>query len=117
MALFSATLVFLLFSSGLYLVMRKHIYEVLLGVTLLGHGANVFLMSQSGWLLESQPPILTNGGTDGTVYADPLPQALILTAIVIGFSVTAFLVVLVLRGYEETETVEVGEQGRGEDES
>lgn len=116
MATFSALMVFLLFSAGLYLVMRKHIYEVLLGVVLLGHGVHVFMISQSGWTLESQPPILTNEAAGAAGYADPLPQALILTAIVIGFSVTAYLIVLVLRGYEETETVEVGEQGRQEGE-
>jgi multisubunit Na+/H+ antiporter MnhC subunit len=100
MAIFTAIMVFLLFSSGAYLVMRRNIFEVLLGVTLLSHGVNVFLISMGGWTRESQPPILKNGGD--IVYADALPQALILTAIVIGFAIVAYLVVLVLRGYEET---------------
>lgn len=115
MALFTSILVFLLFSSGLYLLMRKHIYEVLLGVILLGHGVNLFMLAMSGWSEESEPPILINGGE--VVYADALPQALILTAIVIGFAVSAFMVVLVLRGYEVTGTVEVGEKGREEGEA
>ncbi|MCC5876603.1 MAG: Na+/H+ antiporter subunit C [Candidatus Sumerlaeia bacterium] len=115
MALFTSILVFLLVASGLYLVMRRHIYEVLLGVILLGHGVNVFMIAMGGWSDETKPPILING--EATAYADALPQALILTAIVIGFAVTAFMVVLILRGYEVTGTVEVGEQGREEGEA
>lgn len=116
MAVFSSALVFLLFASGLYLMMKRHLFEVLLGLNLVSHGTNLLLVSLSGWRPETLPPILASGTQDVSRHVDPIPQALILTAIVIAFGVTAFLVVLAMRGFEEAGTVEVGELARGEDE-
>jgi multicomponent K+:H+ antiporter subunit C len=82
-----------LVSCGVYLVLRARIFPVILGVMLLGYAANLFLLAM-GRLSVTTPPIITEGA-DG--YADPLPQALVLTAIVIGFGMTAFLVVLALK--------------------
>lgn len=91
---------------GIYLMLRGRSFPVVLGLTLIGYAVNVFIFSM-GRLWSGAPPILTG---DGAV-ADPLPQALVLTAIVIGFATTAlFLIVLLAsRGLSGTDHVD-GEQ-------
>lgn len=84
-----------LFASGIYLMLRARTFPVVLGLTLLSHAVNLFLFA-SGRLMINAPPIV-DGAAGG--YTDPLPQALVLTAIVISFGMTAFLVVLALRNY------------------
>jgi multicomponent K+:H+ antiporter subunit C len=83
---------------GVYLILRARTFPVVLGLTFLSYAVNVFLFAM-GRLVVGQPPILRAGAT---AYTDPLPQALVLTAIVISFGMTALLVVLALRGYLET---------------
>ncbi|MDA9003949.1 Na+/H+ antiporter subunit C [bacterium] len=78
---------------GIYLLLRGRTFAVVMGVIMLSYAVNLFLFS-SGRLTINKPAIL---GT-GTSYADPLPQALVLTAIVIGFAMTAFVVILAIRG-------------------
>ena len=84
-------------SAGVYLILRRRSFPVILGLTLLSYAVNVFLLSM-GRLAINQPPITEQGAQ---AYADPLPQALVLTAIVISFGMTALIVVLALRGYLE----------------
>ena len=98
-------------ASGVYLMLRRHTFPVILGLTLLSYAVNVFIFVM-GRLSINQPPII---GTGVTQYPDPLPQALVLTAIVISFGMTALIVVLALRGYLETGTdsVEDAEQDAG----
>lgn len=92
----------LLFGCGCYLVMRRNIVRVLLGIMLFGQTANLLIFTSPG-LTPDKPPIIPEGETTLTgAYADPLPQALVLTAIVIGFAVVAFALALVLRAYEKT---------------
>ena len=79
-------------AGGVYLLLRARTFPVVLGLTMLSYGVNLFLFA-SGRLATGSQPIL--GTADQ--YADPLPQALVLTAIVIGFAMTAFVVVLSLR--------------------
>lgn len=93
MAALIAALTGVLFASGVYLTLARRTFSVVLGLTLIAYGTNLFLLA-SGGLGELAPPILVDG-TEG--YADPLPQALVLTAIVIGLGMTAFLIVLALR--------------------
>ncbi|SLN26874.1 Na+/H+ antiporter subunit C [Pseudooctadecabacter jejudonensis] len=81
-------------AAGLYLVMRLRTFPVILGISLLTYAVNVFLFA-SGRLTVGAPPILT----DAEVYADPLPQALVLTAIVISFGMTAVVVMISLGAY------------------
>lgn len=88
-----ATAIGVLVAAGVFLILRGRTFPVILGLSLLSYGVNLFLVTM-GRLRGGVPPILTTGGAD---YADPLPQALVLTAIVIGFGMTAFLVVLALR--------------------
>lgn len=85
-------------SAGVYLMLRRHTFPVVLGLTLLSYAVNVFIFAM-GRLAIHQPPILDKAMTN---YADPLPQALVLTAIVISFGMTALIVVLALRGFLET---------------
>ncbi|AKO53271.1 NADH-ubiquinone oxidoreductase subunit 4L [Marinobacter psychrophilus] len=79
-------------AGGVYLLLRARTFPVVLGLTMLSYGVNLFLFA-SGRLATGSQPVL---GT-AAQYADPLPQALVLTAIVIGFAMTAFVVVLSLR--------------------
>lgn len=93
-----------LYAAGLYLVMRRSIVKLVLGLALLGHAANLLIFTV-GRLSRDGAPIIPPG-TERLVppHADPVPQALVLTAIVIGFGVQAFALVLVKRAYRETGT-------------
>lgn len=81
---------------GIYLVLRGRTFPVIMGLTLLSHGVNLFLFA-SGRLALAAPAVIGESA-DPT---DPLPQALVLTAIVISFAMTAFVVVLALRAAVE----------------
>lgn len=121
MELVFALVIGALTASGVYLLLRARTFPVVVGLTLLSYGVNLFLFS-SGRLATGSQPIIGSTGS----YADPLPQALVLTAIVIGFAMTAFVVVLSLRnladndddhvdgyqGVEEPEP-ELNEEGNG----
>jgi multicomponent K+:H+ antiporter subunit C len=85
---------------GVYLMFRRRTFPVVIGLTFLSYAVNVFLFAM-GRLTIDQPPIIQKGVTE---YTDPLPQALVLTAIVISFGMTALIVVLSLRGFLETGT-------------
>lgn len=89
-----AVCVGVLTSCGVFLILRSRTFPVVLGLTLLSYAVNLFLFA-SGRLNISAAAIL--GGEQGQ-YTDPLPQALVLTAIVIGFAMTAFTVILAMRG-------------------
>ncbi len=82
---------------GVYLLLRARTFPVVLGLTLLSYAVNLFLFVM-GRPVTGRPPVLSASAIG---YADPLPQALVLTAIVIGFGMTAFLVVLALRALGE----------------
>jgi multicomponent K+:H+ antiporter subunit C len=83
----------LLTACGVYLVLRGRTFAVVLGLTLMSYAVNLFLFSM-GRLVAGAPAIVEPGRA---AMADPIPQALVLTAIVIGFGMTAFVVVLALR--------------------
>jgi multicomponent K+:H+ antiporter subunit C len=80
--------------SGVWLLLRTRTYQVIIGLSLLSYAVNLFIFSMSRPRVNA-PPVLASGPVDAAAYADPVPQALVLTAIVIGFATTAlFLVVL-----------------------
>ncbi|MFC4175437.1 Na+/H+ antiporter subunit C [Microvirga sp. GCM10011540] len=85
-------------AAGIYLILRGRSFPVIIGLTFLSYAVNVFLFVM-GRLAVDEPPIIAY---DAARYTDPLPQALVLTAIVISFGMTALIVVLALRGYLET---------------
>jgi multicomponent Na+:H+ antiporter subunit C len=95
-----ALLVGLTIAAATYLILSRALIRVLLGVVLLGNGINL-LIFVAGRLTTATPPIIPKGAdVPAQGYANPLPQALILTAIVIGFAMFAYLVVLAFRAYQ-----------------
>jgi multicomponent K+:H+ antiporter subunit C len=90
-AIFAITLG-VLCACGIYLLLCARVLPVILGITLFSYAINLFLLGM-GRLSTGKPPVIAPGAQ----YADPVPQALVLTAIVIGFAMTAFTVVLALR--------------------
>lgn len=79
-------------AAGLYLMLRQRTYPLILGLTLLSYAVNLFLFA-SGRIATGLPAIIAK---DATAYTDPLPQALVLTAIVISFGMTAVIVLMSL---------------------
>ena len=92
---------------GVYLMLRARTFPVVLGLTLLSYGVNLFLFS-TGRLVIGLPAVISAGAAG---YADPLPQALVLTAIVISFGMTAFIIMLALKARAELGNDHV--DGRG----
>jgi multicomponent K+:H+ antiporter subunit C len=100
--------------SGVWLILRPRTFQVIIGLSLLSYAVNLFILSM-GRLRSGAPPVLTERGVgDPAQYADPLPQSLVLTAIVISFATTAlFLVVLLAsRGLTGTDHVDGREPKR-----
>ncbi|WP_299677357.1 Na+/H+ antiporter subunit C [uncultured Roseobacter sp.] len=95
MELLVASAIGILTAGGIYLMLRLRTFPVILGISLLTYAVNVFLFA-SGRLSIGGPPILRDGVD---FYADPLPQALVLTAIVISFGMTAVVVMIALGAY------------------
>ena len=95
-------------ASGIWLLLRPRTFQVIVGLCLLSYAINLFIFAM-GRITLGAPPIMPRGGfIDPTAYADPLPQALVLTAIVISFATTAlFLVVMIAsRGLTGTDHVD-----------
>jgi multicomponent K+:H+ antiporter subunit C len=88
----------LLTAAGLYLILRRHTFPVILGLALLSYAVNLFIFA-SGRIVTGLPPIYAK---EAAGYADPLTQALVLTAIVISFGMSAVIVMLALGAYLET---------------
>jgi multicomponent Na+:H+ antiporter subunit C len=85
-----------LYSAGLFMMLRRSVVKLIIGISLLGHAANLLIFTIAG-LTRARPPLVSSAAASSAGVADPLPQALILTAIVIGFAVQAFAVVLIHR--------------------
>jgi len=104
-----ALLIGLLTTCGVYLALRARTFPVVLGLTFLSYAVNLFLFAM-GRLVIGRPPVIGSGL--GGVPADPVPQALVLTAIVIGFAMTAFVIMLALKARAEMGNDHVdGEDG------
>lgn len=96
-----------LIASGVWLLFRPRTFQVVIGLSLISYGINLFIFSVGGARIGA-PPVLDPAVRDVAAYADPVPQALVLTAIVINFAMTAlFLVVLLAsRGLTGTDHVD-----------
>ena len=94
-----ASAIGMLVATGIYLILRARTFPVVLGLAMIGYAVNIFLFSM-GRIQTNAPAILT----EAAKVSDPLPQALVLTAIVIGFATIAFIVQLALRSRYETGT-------------
>lgn len=112
MEMLMSIIVGLLFTIGVYLVLEKTLLRVILGSSVISHGTHLLIITMGG-LKKGGPPLL--GGGDIS-HADPIPQALILTAIVINFAITAFLLVLAYRSYAVLGTDNLEEMRGMEDE-
>lgn len=106
MNLLSAILISVLFSGAVYLILQRGFVRILFGFSLLTHATNLLVLAVSGDPTGKISPIVIKL-TDP--YVDPLPQALILTAIVIGFGVSAYLVVLLYRLFRDNNTTDASE--------
>ncbi|HLR66525.1 Na(+)/H(+) antiporter subunit C [Virgibacillus alimentarius] len=98
----------ILIATGVYNLLQKQLLRIVIGTGLLSHGAHLFILTM-GKLKRGQPPVLEDNITN---YTDPLPQALILTSIVISFGVTSLILVLAYRTANENKTDNM-EQLRG----
>jgi multicomponent Na+:H+ antiporter subunit C len=93
-----------LYAGGFYMMLQRSLVKLAIGLALLSHGANLLIFTV-GRLVRAEAPIVPDGATQPVPpFADPLPQALVLTAIVISFGVLAFLIVLLQRAYEVNGT-------------
>ena len=103
-----------LFAMGTFLVLRNDLVEIILGVSVLAQAANIYLIAMGGISegAHSLVPVLTTREAPFPETADPLVQALVLTAIVISFGMTAFMLVLSYRAYQENGTMDVREWER-----
>jgi multicomponent Na+:H+ antiporter subunit C len=91
-----------LYAAGLYLALRRSLVKLVLGLALLGHAANLLLFVANGLTRASAPFVPLGASEPIAPFADPVPQALVLTAIVIGFGVQAFALVLLKRAHAAT---------------
>lgn len=105
-----ALIIGVLTAAGVFLLLRAQTYPVVLGLTLMSYAVNLFLFVM-GRLVTGAPPIAGQPGPS----ADPLPQALVLTAIVISFAMTAFVIVLALKARAELGNDHVDGRNEGGD--
>lgn len=110
MELLLALVAGVLYATGLYLMLRRRLTQLIVGLSLLASGSNVLIFTAAG-LTRGKPPLIA-AGTAGP-FADPVPQSLILTAIVIGFGVLAFSLVLAHRVHRTAATDDIDEIGSG----
>lgn len=98
-----------LYASGVYLILRRSLVKLIIGLVLLGNGVNLLIFLMGG-LTKGKPPIIPE---DKSViidaYADPVPQALVLTAIVISFGLQSFAIILIKRAYKVLKTDDLDE--------
>ena len=95
MELVLAMAIGVLAASGVWLMLRPRTFQVIMGLSLLSYAVNIFIFAM-GRLKSGAPPVLIDGVSDPARYADPAPQALVLTAIVISFALTALFLVVIL---------------------
>lgn len=112
MELVIAISVGIVFGAGVWLILRPRTFQLITGLMLMSYAVNLFIFAM-GRLWVNQPPITQTTGIDPTQFADPLPQALVLTAIVIGFATTALYLVIMIgaRGLTGSDHVD-GEEPR-----
>lgn len=104
MLIFITILAGFIFAIGLYMILRRSIVRLILGFGLISNSVNLLLFI-SGKLVKGRPPIISENANSLTdMHSDPIPQALILTAIVIGFGLIAFSTILIKRAYVINKT-------------
>jgi len=104
-----AIMIGVLYAAGIYMILRRSLVKLILGIIILGNGANllIFLL---GRIVKGHPPIIPGSAeVFQDLYADPVPQALILTAIVISFGLQSFAIILIKRAYKVVKTDDLDE--------
>jgi len=104
-----AIMIGVLYAAGIYMILRRSLVKLILGIIILGNGANllIFLL---GRITKGKPPIIPGElKVFAEAYADPIPQALILTAIVISFGLQSFAIILIKRAYKVVKTDDLDE--------
>lgn len=94
----------LLYAAGIYMMLRRSLVKLIIGLILISHGVNLLIFLVGG-IVKGEPPVIGDSMkllTD--IYADPIPQALILTAIVISFGLQSFAIILIKRTYKVVKT-------------
>lgn len=102
-----------LYATGLYLMLRRRLAQLIIGLALLSNGSNILILSAAG-VTRGKPPIVAAAADApgaAAAFADPVPQALILTAIVIGFGVLAFALVLAHRVHRSADSDDIDDIG------
>ncbi|MCF6285712.1 MAG: Na+/H+ antiporter subunit C [Candidatus Hydrogenedentes bacterium] len=107
-------LIAVLFGCGFYLLMRRSFLKVILGLMLLSHAANLLVFTAAGIVRDAPPLVHDSMSAPPAGSADPVPQALVLTAIVISFGITAFALVLFRRAYDVLGSDDIDELRRTE---
>ncbi len=100
-------------ASGVWLILRPRTFQVVIGLALLSYAVNLFILAMGRLRVDAPAFIEKTAKVDPSAYADPLPQALVLTAIVISFATTALMLVVLLasRGLTDTDHVDGEESG------
>jgi multicomponent Na+:H+ antiporter subunit C len=106
MELLLAIIAGVLYATGLYLMLRRRLAQLIVGLGLLANGSNVLILAAAG-VTRGKPPIISAASVTADQFADPVPQALILTAIVIGFGVLAFSLVLAHRVHRSMDSDDI----------
>lgn len=112
-----AIMIGLLYATGIYMMLRRSLVKLIIGIILIGNGANllIFLL---GRITKGSPPIIPeNAKVISEAFADPVPQALILTAIVISFGLQSFAIVLVKRAHTVVRTDDLDEMNATDEDS
>ena len=109
-----AILVGVLFGTGIYLMLARSMVRIIFGLVLVGHAVNLLIFTAGGLVRANAPIVPAGESVPPAGHADPVPQALVLTAIVIGFALTAFLAVLVKEVIASAGTDDVDELRRGD---
>ena len=104
MTIVLAVVIGVLYAAGLYMVMRRSMVKLVFGLALLAHAANLLIFTVGGLTRGGTPVVPPGAQAPVPPFPDPVPEALVLTAIVIGFGVQAFALVLIKRAHKETGT-------------
>ena len=117
MEILLALLVGVLYAAGIYLILRRSLVKLIIGLILLGNGANL-LIFLVGRITKDTPPIIpADAKYLADIYADPVPQALILTAIVISFGLQSFAIILIKRAYKVVKTDDLDQMNATDEDS
>lgn len=104
MELILAIVVGILYAAGIFLILRRSLVKLIIGLVLIGNGVNLLIFLMGG-IAKGQPPIIPSDSKTITDFmTDPVPQALVLTAIVISFGLQSFAIILIKRAYKVLKT-------------